>query len=90
VGVIGTVSGDAGFVTFGGDLWNICACGKGRGDMVGAFFHGVRETAGFISEVSSGDNSGSEEPAPRSSDLTSIATHRHTAQESTASGGISN
>jgi len=73
VGVIGTVSGGAGFVAFWGDLCNICACGKGRGDMVGAFFHGVRETTGFISKVSSSNNSGSVEPAPGSSDLTSIA-----------------
>jgi len=58
--------------------------------MVRAFLHGVGVTGGVITEVSSRHDSGSAEPTPGCSNLSSVASHRHTRKESTASGSIGN
>lgn len=88
--VTGIVSSSAIFVAFRGNLSDIRASGESRINVMRAFFHSVRITSRFISKISSRNNSGSSEPTPRSTNLSSIASHTKTAKESTASSGVGN
>ena len=81
--------------TFGVTGWVVLLDGgavwvSGLVDMVSALLHGIRVTGGGVRPVSSSDDSGVLEPAPWGSDLTSVASHRETAEESTTGASLEN